>query len=188
MPTSGFLSTHSTTIKCTPGAPSATSFFHLQATNAPDLNGKYLWAAALSPRLVSFSIDGQFVDGLEAATAYSIDEERRLITRHKNGTMFANVDPYSHFQIVHWMERGEIRLRRYDFMRCELQPPSGRFPGGFRELYCLADGGWHRDIWNYCPIYKEWFNAGLVLADEFSPSTPPCQPVVLLAKPICGWS
>lgn len=84
------------------------------------------------------------------------------------------------------MDRGEIRLRQYNYLRCQIKPASGNFPGGFGELYCLADGPWTREVWNYCPIYKEWFNAPVLIADEFSEEFPPCYPLVWLVKPVCA--
>ncbi|KAH7021372.1 uncharacterized protein B0I36DRAFT_367788 [Microdochium trichocladiopsis] len=158
---SGYLSTHTTTIKCTPGATSSAT---------------------------SFSIEAAFTSDIDQATVYSIDDQGRLISRHLNGTHFANVDGYNDFQLVHMMTRDEVQRRGYDYLRCSMKPPSGKYPGGFKELYCLADGGvWQRDIWNYCPIYKEWFNAPLVLGDEWSETAPDCFAIVFLIKPVCGW-
>ncbi|KAF3937584.1 hypothetical protein ABW19_dt0210463 [Dactylella cylindrospora] len=186
--TTGFLSTHTTTIKCTPSATSATSFFRLQATNAPDVDGQYYWAAPLSPRLLSFSIEAAFTPDEEAATVFSLDDEGRLITRHSNGTQYANVDHYGAFQLVHLMSRFEIRRRGYNYLRCSFNPPSGNYPGDYKELFCRAEGGFDRKVWNYCPIYDEWFNSPLVLGDFFSETSPDCYALVFLVKPICGWS
>ncbi|WQF90325.1 hypothetical protein CDEST_15339 [Colletotrichum destructivum] len=186
--TAGILSTHTTTIKCTPSATTSTSFFHLQATNAPDINGKYLWIAPISPRILSFSIEPQVIESIEAASVFSIDDEGRLITRHLNGTHFANADNYGDFQLFHMVPRDEIQRRSYNYFRCSLKPPSGKYQGGFKELYCKADGFWGLDIFNYCPLYKEWFNAGFVLGTEWSETSPDCYAVVFLVKPICGWT
>ncbi|EWC47175.1 hypothetical protein DRE_03544 [Drechslerella stenobrocha 248] len=192
---SGILSTHSTTIKCTPSASPTNPSFYLQATSYPPprpaastmpINGQYYWAAALSPRLLSFSIEAAFTPDILEASVFSLDSKKRLHTAHKNGTQYANVDHYSHFPIAHLMGRGEITRRSYEYLRCEPRPPSGRFPGGYQELYCLADGFWHRDTWNYCPLYKEYFNAPLVLGDEWSETAPDCFNVTFLIKPVCG--
>ncbi|KAK6511262.1 hypothetical protein TWF481_000183 [Arthrobotrys musiformis] len=104
--TSGVLSTHTTTIKCTPS--STNSFFYLQATNAPAVDGKYWWAAPTNPRQLRFSVEPAFAQDILEATVFSLDSDNRLITRHKEGTLYANVDPYSSFSIVHLIERGEI--------------------------------------------------------------------------------
>ncbi|KAK6524728.1 hypothetical protein TWF281_011628 [Arthrobotrys megalospora] len=181
---SGVLSTHTTTIKCTPS--STNSFFYLQATDAPPVNGQYWWVAPTNPRLLSFSIEAAFTPDILAATVFSLDSEKRLITRHKNGTMYANVDHYSGFTLVHHMDRREIQRRSYEFLRCEIKPASGRYPGGYGELYCLADGFFNREVWNYCPIYLEWFNSPLVIGSHWSDRAPECSPIMFLVKPVCG--
>jgi len=185
---SGSLSTHSTTIKCTPSATSSTSFFHLQATNVPEINGKYLWVAPTNPRILSFSIEPTVTDSLDAATVFSLDSEGRLISRHLNGTQYANIDSYGDFQLFHFVDRPEIQRRSYLYVRCSLRAASGKYKGNYKELYCKADGYFQCDIFNYCPLYKEFFNAPFVLATEFSPTAPACFALVLLVRPICGWT
>lgn len=186
--TVGVLSTHTTTIKCTPSATSSTSFFHLQATNVPSINGQYLWVAPVDTRILSFSIEWASTPKLDAASAFSLEPDGRMVSRHLNGTHYVNVDPYGNFQLVHMMERNEIQRRGYDYLRCSMKPASGKYASNYKELYCKADGGFNRQFWNYCPVYKELFNAPFVLADEFSPTAPPCSALVLLVKPICGWT
>ncbi|KAF3935455.1 hypothetical protein ABW20_dc0108035 [Dactylellina cionopaga] len=180
---SGILSTHTTTVKCTPSV-SNPSFF-LQATNAPGINGKYYWAAPLSPRILSFSIEAAFTDNKEEATVFSLDSKKRLITSHRNGTLYANYDSFGDFELAHLMTRGEIQKRNYLYFRCEIRPPSGNYPGGYGELYCKADGFWGADIWNFCPLYVEYFNAGLIMGTEWSETSPDCYNVVFLVKPVC---
>ncbi|KAK6346135.1 hypothetical protein TWF730_010467 [Orbilia blumenaviensis] len=180
---SGVMSTHTTTIKCTPSSTNPS--FYLQATDAPPVNGQYWWAAPTHPRLLSFSIEAAFTPDILEATVFSLDSANRLITRHKNGTMYANVDHYTHFTLVHHMTREEIRKRSYEFLRCEVKPASGKYPGNYGELYCLADGGFHRNVWNYCPLYLEWFNSPLVIGDYWSETSPDCFPITFLIKPVC---
>ncbi|KAF3218460.1 hypothetical protein TWF679_000987 [Orbilia oligospora] len=181
--TVGVLSTHTTTIKCTPSSTNPS--FYLQATDAPAINGQYWWAAPTNPRLLSFSVEVAFNPDIAEATVFSLDSANRLITRHKGGTLYANVDPYASFSIVHHLTRENMQLRKYNYLRCEIKPPSGRYPGGYGELYCLADGPFNRGIFNWCPIYLEWFNSPLVISNRWSDKTPPCAPVVFLIKPVC---
>ncbi|KAK6331879.1 hypothetical protein TWF718_002418 [Orbilia javanica] len=182
--TTGVLSTHTTTIKCTPS--STNSFFYLQATDAPPVNGQYWWVAPSNPRLLRFSIEATFTPDILDATVFSLDSANRLITRHKGGTLYANIDSWGGFQLVHHLTRGEMQYRNYNYMRCEARPPSGKYPGEFKELYCLADGYFKNDVFNYCPIYLEWFNAPLVLGTSWSETAPDCFPIVFLIKPVCG--
>jgi hypothetical protein len=152
------------------------------------VNGKFIWAAVTNPKILSLTIAPAITDTLDIATAFSLDGDGRLISRHLNGTHYANVDQLSNFVLWSMMERDEIRRRGYNYLRCSLRPPSGKYNGNYKELYCLADHEvWRRDVWNYCPDYKELFNAPFVLAEKLS-VTPPCSALVLLVRPICGWT
>jgi hypothetical protein len=160
----------------------------LQATNAPDINGKFIWVAPTNPRPLWFAIQWAVTDTLEAASAFSIEADGRLVSRHLNGTQYANIDYFGNFELIYMMERDEIRRRAYNYLRCSMRPPSGKYAGNYKELYCLADGSWHREAWNYCPLYKEYFNAPFVMGDKWSQTAPACYAVVLLVRPICGWT
>ncbi|KAJ6263688.1 polynucleotide adenylyltransferase [Drechslerella dactyloides] len=180
---SGILSTHTTTIECTPGSTNPS--FYLQATNAPDIDEQYYWAKGSTPRIIPDAVDAKFTPDISDATVFTLDSDKRLVTVRDGGPLYADVDYFGYFEIVHLMSEADIALRDWNYLRCDVRPPSGRYPGDYGELYCLADGAFNRDVWNYCPEYFDSYNTGLVLGNYWSESSPDCFNVTFLVKPVC---
>jgi len=178
--------THTTTIKCTPSI--ANPSFYLQATNAPSVNNKYIQAypQPFSNNVRQSQKIPKFTRYKDVASVFYLDSKSRLLSPNYNGTLYAFADNFNDFQLFEWLERGEINANSYLlYATCTLQPPSGRFDGGYQELTCKTDGTWGLHIFQYCPLYMDFYDTGLVLGAEASPETPDCQNIVFLAVPVC---
>ncbi len=56
----------------------------------------------------------------------------------------------------------EYRLWAY----CAIGPPSGLYADGYQELTCETRGYWYTHVFQYCPLYVEFYGTGLVLGSE----------------------
>jgi hypothetical protein len=180
--------TNTRTVKCTPSV--ANPSFYLKATNVPtvpDVNNKYLQAfpnpyyGGLLPshKLPHFT-------SKDLASVFYLDSKLRLLTPAKTGTSYAYADDFNDFQLFHFLERGQIQPNPYYFYaECVLNPPSGNFAGDYKELTCSTAGYWNLHIFQFCPLYLEFYDTGLVLGAERSPETPDCLDIVFLVVPVC---
>ncbi|UQC91074.1 uncharacterized protein CLUP02_16608 [Colletotrichum lupini] len=162
------IATHTRKIKCTPSASDPS--FYLLATVAPVptlvpvYNDKYVLA---NPQFELFTENGVLFE-----PQYTPDK----------GTA----------SLLHILPRGWIQARRghngedtgFDYVYCTVQPPSGRYVGGFKELAC-TQGYFNATVLQYCPLYDEYFHTGTVLGAEYSATTPDCLLVTYLVVPVC---
>jgi hypothetical protein len=180
--------TNTRTVKCTPSV--INSSFYLKATNAPAVNDYFIqvypnpWANGIWPshkRPV-------FTPNRDIATVFSLDSKNRLITVTKDhGTVYGFADDFNDFQLFHWLERSQIQSNPTLFYAdCIMNEPSGNFTGGYKELTCQTHGWWNNRIFQFCPVYIEFFDDGLVLGAKRSPDSPSCQDIVLQVVPVCG--
>lgn len=45
---------------------------------------------------------------------------------------------------------------------------------------------WQRHIFQFGPLYADYYEMGMVFGAERSPERPDCQDVVFLVVPVCG--
>ncbi|EXF76707.1 hypothetical protein CFIO01_03518 [Colletotrichum fioriniae PJ7] len=193
------IATHTRKIKCTPSA--SDSSFYLLATIAPALsmvpvyNNRYVLA---NPQFELFTENGvlfepQYTPDRSTASVFILDSKGRIVTQTSYGDHFFASDDFNDFDLVHFLPRGWIQARRghngedvgFDYVYCTMQPPSGRYVGGFKELAC-TQGYFNATVLQYCPLYDEYFRTGTVLGADYSATTPDCVLVTYLVVPVCG--
>ncbi|PVH75660.1 hypothetical protein DL98DRAFT_574887 [Cadophora sp. DSE1049] len=178
--------THTRTVKCTPSV--ANPSFYLKATNAPDVDNKYIQAYP-DPKWGYPTLKSPFfVDFKEAASVFYLDSQSRLLSNGINGTVYGWSDGFNDFQLFYFMERRVIQISpEYGlYAYCTLNPPSGLYAGGHQEMTCETRGFWNTRVFQWCPIYVEFYGLGLVLGSEASPESPDCLNITLLVVPACG--
>ncbi|KAK1488910.1 hypothetical protein CTAM01_11391 [Colletotrichum tamarilloi] len=192
------IATHTRNIKCTPSASDPS--FYLLATVAPVptpvpvYNDKYVLA---NPQFELFTENGvlfepQYTPDKGTASVFILDSKGRIVTQTSYGDHFFASDDYNDFELMHILPRGWIQARRghngedagFDYVYCTMQPPSGRYVGGFKELAC-TQGYFNATVLQYCPLYDEYFHTGTVLGAEYSATTPDCLLVTYLVVPVC---
>lgn len=178
--------TNTQTVQCTPSI--ANPSFYLRATNAPAVNGHYVQAYPIPWRDNIRQSDKlpKFVDSKIIASLFYLDNQARLSTINTNGTVHGFIDYFNDFQLFTFMTAADISYHSYLVADCTLQPPSGKYAGNYKEVTCLTHGAFDNHIFQYCPLYVEYFDNGLVLGASESPTAPACQNIVLLAVPACG--
>ncbi|KAJ3937886.1 uncharacterized protein N0V96_012094 [Colletotrichum fioriniae] len=193
------IATHTRKIKCTPSA--SDSSFYLLATIAPApslvpvYNNRYVLA---NPQFELFTENGvlfepQYTPDRSTASVFILDSKGRIVTQTSYGDHFFASDDFNDFDLVHFLPRGWIQARRghngedvgFDYVYCTMQPPSGRYVGGFKELAC-TQGYFNATVLQYCPLYDEYFRTGTVLGADYSATTPDCLLVTYLVVPVCG--
>ncbi|KAJ0302788.1 hypothetical protein COL516b_006825 [Colletotrichum fioriniae] len=193
------IATHTRKIKCTPSA--SASSFYLLATIAPApspvpvYNNRYVLA---NPQFELFTENGvlfepQYTPDRGTASVFILDSKGRIVTQTSYGDHFFASDDFNDFDLVHFLPRGWIQARRghngedvgFDYVYCTMQPPSGRYVGGFKELAC-TQGYFNATVLQYCPLYDEYFRTGTVLGADYSATTPDCLLVTYLVVPVCG--
>ncbi|KAK1456510.1 hypothetical protein CCUS01_09957 [Colletotrichum cuscutae] len=192
------IATHTRKIKCTPSASDPS--FYLLATVAPVptpvpvYNGKYVLA---NPQFELFTensvlFEPQYTPDKGTASVFILDSKGRIVTQTSYGDHFFASDDYNNFELMHILPRGWIQARRgyngedsgFDYVYCTMQPPSGRYVGGFKELAC-TQGYSNATVLQYCPLHDEYFHTGTVLGAEYSATTPNCLLVIYLVVPVC---
>lgn len=182
------LNTNTRTEKCTPSVSNPS--FYLKATNVPtvpDVDDKYVQAFPnpFHDNLIPSHKLPHFTSK-DLASIFYLDSKSRLLTPGKNGTSYAYADDYNDFQLFHWLDRGAIQANsKYFYANCVLNPPSGKYAGGYEELTCETKGFWQLRFFQFCPLYVEFFETGLVLGAERSPESPDCLDIVFLVVPVC---
>ncbi|KAG7045537.1 glucose N-acetyltransferase, partial [Colletotrichum scovillei] len=192
------IATHTRKIKCTPSFSDAS--FYLLATVAPVptpvpvYNGRYVLA---NPQFELFTENGvlfepQYTPDKGTASIFTLDSKGRIVTQTSYDDHFFASDDYNDFELMHILPRGWIQARRghngedvgFDYVYCTMQPPSGRYVGGFKELAC-TQGYFNATVLQYCPLYDEYFRTGTVLGAGYSATTPDCLLVTYLVVPVC---
>ncbi|KEY69262.1 hypothetical protein S7711_01713 [Stachybotrys chartarum IBT 7711] len=182
--------TRTRTIKCTPGVPN--SSFYLSATVSPvptpsqQFVDKYVYAEPSQLGAIDPYFSPQYAPAKDVGSVFYLDSQARLVTPSSYGNLYANIDYFNDFQLVNFMSRQDIRTQEYLFLACALLPPSGRFAGGYRELDCIAYGAFNPHIFQWCPIYDDFFGRPTVLGSYYSPEAPACFNITFLAVPVCG--
>ncbi|KAG4433206.1 hypothetical protein IFR05_011314 [Cadophora sp. M221] len=178
--------THTRTVKCTPSVSNPS--FYLKATNAAPVDNQYIQAYPDPSWGYPALKSPNFIDSKDAASVFYLDSQSRLLSNGVNGTVYAWNDGFGDFQLFYFMERRVIQLDLESrlFAYCTIDPPSGLYEGGYGEMTCETRGFWKTHIFQWCPIYVEFYHLGLVLGSEYSPETPDCLNITLLAVPVCG--
>lgn len=178
--------THTRTIKCTPSV--ANPSFYLRATNAPPVDNKYVQAYPDRFLHLDTFKKPNFIDSKDMASVFFLDDQSRLLSNGLNGTVYAWNDGFNDFQLFYFSGRRDIQkfLEYRLWAYCTIGPPSGLYAGGYQELTCETRGYWHTHVFQYCPLYVEYYSMGLVLGAEASQETPDCFNITFLVVPTCG--
>lgn len=181
--------------------------FYLSATISPlptpvEFNDKY---ARLVPSEVEWDNFGpsghpfvlQFTRLKGKATVFTLNDAGRLESATSYSDHFAATDFFGALELVRFFERALLDIdthtgefSQFPHLVCTVQPPSGRYAGGFQELQCQEQpgGSFNLTVVQYCPFFVQGPGAldtavviGTILEEEF----PVCYPITWLMVPVC---
>ncbi|KAK3368119.1 hypothetical protein B0H63DRAFT_487732 [Podospora didyma] len=197
--TSAVFATHTRTVKCMPSV--ANPSFYLSATISPlptplPFNNQYVrlepdfdWyreeGALFWPKYTPLKADG---------SVFSLDDKGRLVSPTVYGDHFSSTDDFNTLEPFYFLTRSWVQAHStkdrgegfgWDYLTCELAPPSGKYPGGYKELKCHG-GYWNLTVFQYCPLYETYYPFGTVVGTIWEEEAPACYIITFLVVPVCG--